>query len=563
MNQAKAMQKKNKGAGVGGRSQNQSTSYASEAPKKSSPTAWMCELGADLFSKKSTTKDYHRERRTHASESAERSFDYKRSSRLNQANTLLTEDTSDEDNYDEDPYDEDSDDNNNKKLPHSPPQIVGGRGYPGHFDQTTGDSSVSDSSIRSGGGPMSHPSGESRIVAPNVSKLSPHSAVEVRLQSADQAVAVLCSVDVLKMRSSMFHDILLEQEKRRKEDDFHQDKTKMWRKAIVIPESHPFEAAALLECVHEGRTIFKDEWNYCWARLSVNWIIEELITEYAAQISSHMVSLQHVINETHWRTSPNVLAGMKIAVFRKSSGAIPSVVTGVAIDTVSQVGYSRCRVAFDSDQQIFSVSGNVLSATSTSSPLEGGGKGFSSANSMVMESKSPQGRDQIVASQSGVPKLTLRPHTIASNGGVTPDVNAGNMSDQILRQTTAGGSVQQIYGDIGEPFWIKPDTLGACWQDPDEFCTEALNKLIKHQDKRIFWEMSRVLVDLAEIRAHVKFGITCAADLTDVLKRPENRILWSSEGTDTLPREVLSDLINTAYVPELKIEGGGGGLGGL
>jgi hypothetical protein len=41
---------------------------------------------------------------------------------------------------------------------------------------------------------------ESRIVAPNVSKLSPGSAVEVRLQSADTCVAVLCAVDVLKMR---------------------------------------------------------------------------------------------------------------------------------------------------------------------------------------------------------------------------------------------------------------------------------------------------------------------------------------------------------------------------
>lgn len=43
---------------------------------------------------------------------------------------------------------------------------------------------------------------EARIVAPNVSKLSPNSAVEVRLQSPSECVAVLCSVDVLKMRYS-------------------------------------------------------------------------------------------------------------------------------------------------------------------------------------------------------------------------------------------------------------------------------------------------------------------------------------------------------------------------
>lgn len=41
--------------------------------------------------------------------------------------------------------------------------------------------------------------GEPRIVAPNVEKLSPTSVIEVRLRSQGECVAVLCSVDVLKM----------------------------------------------------------------------------------------------------------------------------------------------------------------------------------------------------------------------------------------------------------------------------------------------------------------------------------------------------------------------------
>jgi hypothetical protein len=118
--------------------------------------------------------------------------------------------------------------------------------------------------------------GEARIVAPHVSKLSPYSAVEVRLQSNSECVAVLCSVDVLKMRSGFFHDILNEQEKGLATKQATGNgvpishplqSNLLWRDPIIIPELMPFEAAAFLESLHEGRALFKGEWNYCWARL--------------------------------------------------------------------------------------------------------------------------------------------------------------------------------------------------------------------------------------------------------------------------------------------------------
>lgn len=50
-------------------------------------------------------------------------------------------------------------------------------------------------------------SDEPRIIAPNVDKISPISVVEVRLQSVGECVAILCSVDVLKMRSVFFYEV--------------------------------------------------------------------------------------------------------------------------------------------------------------------------------------------------------------------------------------------------------------------------------------------------------------------------------------------------------------------
>lgn len=120
-----------------------------------------------------------------------------------------------------------------------------------------------------------HSPGEARIVAPNVSKISPHSAVEVRLQSSSECVAVLCSVDVLKMRSGFFHDVLCEQESNTQltshgnagEGLSEMNPNVLWRPPIVVPELSPFEAAAYLESLHEGRALFRGEWSFCWARL--------------------------------------------------------------------------------------------------------------------------------------------------------------------------------------------------------------------------------------------------------------------------------------------------------
>jgi hypothetical protein len=133
--------------------------------------------------------------------------------------------------------------------------------------------------------PPAHIHGEARIVAPNVSKLSPHSAIEVRLQSATECVAVLCSVDVLKMRSGFFHDVLCEQESHTQATSHEHggdvlpemNPNVLWRPPIVVPEVSPFEAAAYLESLHEGRALFRGDWSFCWARL-----------RYVTRCSSHL-----------------------------------------------------------------------------------------------------------------------------------------------------------------------------------------------------------------------------------------------------------------------------------
>jgi hypothetical protein len=105
----------------------------------------------------------------------------------------------------------------------------------------------------------------SKIVAPNVAKLSPQSTVEVILNSNMEDAIVLCSADVLKMRSQYFESLLLEQEKLASSPTTSPNM--MWRSAIVISEASPYEGAAFLESIHEGKGLYCGEWNLCWARL--------------------------------------------------------------------------------------------------------------------------------------------------------------------------------------------------------------------------------------------------------------------------------------------------------
>ena len=150
-----------------------------------------------------------------------------------------------------------------------------------------------------------------------------------------------------------------------------------------------------------------------------------------------------------------------------------------------------------------------------------------------------------------------------------------------------------IIGDVAEPFWVQditpypysnsssfrstsgnmhststgavgaasaatamPDRTAtgaaACWCDPDELFLSpagAGGALISADDKRVFWEMARALIELPPLSALCEQScIRSAHDLTAVLRRPEFRVLWLSDAPQYLPKEVASELIRSAYV---------------
>lgn len=388
--------------------------------------------------------------------------------------------------------------------------------------------------------------GEARIVAPHVSKLSPQSAVEIRLQSNAEYVAVLCSVDVLKMRSTFFHDILIEQEKTFASQQGLMPVTQsggLWREPIVIPEAAPFEAAAFLESLHEGRALFRGEWNMCWARLSVTWVVEDLVAEFAGQIEEHMTRITQLIQQSHWRTNPNALCGLRVAIFRKNPAPVPTVITGIVSEATTAPGYSKLRVAFDSEQT------------------------FRGMTSLV---SSP-----IVATKARTPPTVLRPplaplqHPDPVDFSDMPPPPPRPSNPPSGESSPVGGSLldngsnQQIIGDVSEPFWVQANKDGGCWMDPDDLSAQEVRKTVTATDRRIFWEMARSLIDLPELSMACKTSVRSPADVTAILKRPEFRVLWTPDAVESLTKEMAVDLIRAAYVSPASLGlASGGGDGG-
>eukprot|EP01041_Mallomonas_annulata_P007489 gene7489-15328_t len=389
---------------------------------------------------------------------------------------------------------------------------------------------------------------DNKIIAPNVGRLSASSTVEVQMQSLAECVIVVCSVDILKMKSGFFYGILSSQEEQMDDENNNNNvqqqqstvkqSSTQWRPPIIIPETSPFEAAAFLESLHEGRALFKGEWNISWARLSVTWQVEDLIKDYALQVEDHVRRLLDIVERHHWRKCPKVLVGCRVALFRKSTAPIPTVICGEVIEPASSTAYSKVRIAFDApgcnepeSYQSMSTPETCLSCVSENSlyhyyrdnhgvgePLleKGGGGGDGGGGG------------------GGDNSNNTRPLRVAVNN-VNLNVNHCNEAAAVI-------------GDVSEPFWVQRP--GQRWSDPDELFLSDMRNKITVTDKNTFWEMLRAIIELPSFAQLVDVSVKDESDMVRILKAEEYRILWTSEAPNFFPSAAAADFIRAAYIKE-------------
>jgi hypothetical protein len=138
----------------------------------------------------------------------------------------------------------------------------------------------------------------------------------------------------------------------------------------------------------------------------------------------------------------------------------------VAIEANTNIGYSKLRVAFDSDK-----------VTKIG------------ANSLLNIHSAHNGSGPNILSQ-----------IYTREAAYTNSINGSQSHSQPLNATLGDQPVpitpqqQQVIGDITEPFWVQATTDGAVWGDPDDLCLSEAKRLVTASDKRIFWEMARAIM---------------------------------------------------------------------
>lgn len=329
-------------------------------------------------------------------------------------------------------------------------------------------------------------------------------------------ISLTNNISWISRRSGYFLEILAQRDNKRQQGNTNVNES---NSLVIIQEESPFEAAAFLESLHEGRSAFKGEWNICWARLSVLWNIEELTLEFANQIEVHTNHLLSTIQMNHWRTNPNVLAGMRVAVFRKIPQPTPSICIGLCVEASNNTGYSKIRVAFDADKS--NINSNL--------------------QAFQIQPRSSHPSSPKAARKQGSNNWN---HSLSITGGlsspIAPNTNIG------IKATNHDQSV--FIGDIGEPFWVQSLRENSPWYDPDELFNLESKKLITSADKRIFWEMMKIIIELPQLATPCKTGIRSPRELCTVLRKPEYKILWTNDGHVCLPKDIANDLLVNAYI---------------
>lgn len=191
------------------------------------------------------------------------------------------------------------------------------------------------------------------------------------------------------------------------------------------------------------------------------------------------------------------------------------------LESSINIGYSRIRVNFDVERMNNQKNGSISVTLANLSCL------------------SPSKLSSILP----YPSLSSPNTTITSIHNTNESPKENPISESLPQQQ------QQYIGDVTEPFWVQNvHKEGSMWCDPDEIFTFEARKYITTTDKRIFWEMARALIELPEISLACKTGIRNIQDLTYALKKPEYRMLWTSEAPEMLPKEMATDLIRAAYL---------------
>lgn len=153
---------------------------------------------------------------------------------------------------------------------------------------------------------------------------------------------------------------------------------------------------------------------------------------------------------------------------------------------------------------------------------------------------------------TGLAYSKLRVSFSPSVGDVGPDIS--HAFGSIKYKDKGEGSGANI-GEISEPFWVQRDG-NSSWMEPDELYQLEIKDKLSITDKRMFWEMSRSIIDLHQLASKLTDTFKTSKEIATFLSRPENLVLWTADAPQFLPKDASIVLIQNAYCLTLEEEKG-------
>ena len=426
------------------------------------------------------------------------------------------------------------------------------------------------------------------IVAPNVDKLSPNSVVEVLLRNKEELVSIHCSVDVLKMRSQFFYTVLSEQDlshtlssEMSTEDS---ERSRVHRLTSRIPieinDDTPFECLAFLECLHDGRNVTSNgEWSYNWARLSVVWKVQDMISEYAQIVDNYLRNLLTKIEKESWRCNSNVFGGYQAVVFQKQAFSSPKFLHGTIVDMKdADPSYGVVHLQIDKsnigkDQQhspvaVMSMSTTTATATFPSpSPSGYAATGATSTQDSpnVIDTNdalpSPGAQSNVAvlgeyqASSSSHHTYSPQKYGVATSYSTTtetiytedyiPPATGPNNSVGGVENKQCNNMLVTIDTSLSSEYSLFVRKEGMNWIEPDVL--NLAESGVTQLERSTFWEMVRSIIELPTLAQHCHGRVCNQDDITTVLKKPEFKVLWPNSVPNFLPKRCALELIEVAY----------------
>ena len=268
-----------------------------------------------------------------------------------------------------------------------------------------------------------------------------------------------------------------------------------------------------------------------------------------------MEALLSKIELNHWRTNPNYLRDAAVTIIKAGAHDKVEILTGTIVETKAKAPYGSLRIAIEKDE-----------TTPLIDELD------RSRSDLAHGSMTPQKEVKRTQAHKSVQETIQRRHMAPQLSSLTKQAMEASSEDDVdaslhytgfqpLNLNTGFTSIawtdfetkltteQQVTIFDDDAVWVRRPGPGQVWVKPDTLCLEAVKNVVSKSDGASFWEMTRAIVEMVDLREQCKGRMRATSDIATILGRQEFRALWSfnERVPGFLPKRSALQLVQESY----------------